>query len=125
MNTRQDYEEEGRKAERRVVHYLRLRGYKILAERFKTPDGEADIIAQKGTVIAIVEVKQRATKFALDEAMDSQTERRVMAAAEIWVERHFQNLPKDFELRFDFAGIIGKVTPFCRVHYLKHAFRPD
>lgn len=125
MNRRQTYEEQGRKAEARIVNYLRLRGYKILAERFKTPDGEADIVAQKGSVIAIIEVKQRASQAALDDAMDSQTERRVMAAAEIWVERHFHDLPKDFELRFDFAGIIGNVSPFCRVHYLKHAFRPD
>ncbi len=125
MKTRQDYEREGRRAETRVTLHLRLRGYKILAERFKTPEGEVDIIAQKGHVIAAIEVKQRATKAAMDEAMDWQTERRIMAAAEIWVERHFHDLPQDFELRFDLATIIGPVTPLSRVTYLKHAFRPD
>lgn len=125
MNTRQDYEKQGRKAEARVVMYLRLRGYKILAERFKTSEGEVDIIAQKGNVIAAVEVKQRATQTAVDEAMDWQSEHRIMSAAEIWVERHFHDLPPNFELRFDYAAIIGTVTPFCRVQYLKHAFRPD
>jgi len=122
---RRAYEQEGRKAEARVVFYLRLRGYKVLAERFKTSEGEVDIIAAKGKVIACVEVKQRATQHAADEAIDWRTEQRIMAGAEIWVERHFQSLPKDFELRFDVANIIGPVSPLCPVQYLKHAFRPS
>lgn len=122
---RQDYEKEGRRAEDRVVQYLRLRGYKILAQRFKTPEGEIDIIARKGSIIAAVEVKQRATQAAIDEAMDIRTESRIVSAMEIWAEQNFQTLPTDFEIRFDFAAIVGAVTPFSRVNYLKHAFRPD
>jgi putative endonuclease len=122
---RQAYEQEGRKAEARIVRYLRLRGYKILAERFKTPEGEVDIIAAKRKIIACVEVKQRATQRGADEAMDWRTEQRIMAAAEIWVERHFADLPRDFELRFDLAVIIGPASPLCPVQYLKHAFRAD
>lgn len=122
---RRTYEEAGRKAEARVARYLRLRGYKVLAERFKTPEGEVDIIAAKGKVIACIEVKQRTTQSGIDEAMDWRTEQRIMAAAEIWVEQNFDSLPPDFELRFDLATIIGAVTPLCRVTHLKHAFRPD
>lgn len=122
---RQSYEQEGRKAETRIVRYLRMRGYKILAERFKTSEGEVDIIASKSKVIACVEVKQRANQSGMDEAMDWRTEQRIMAASEIWVEQNFANLPQDFELRFDLASIVGSVTPMCKVSYLKHAFRPD
>lgn len=122
---RRAYEQEGRKAEARVGRYLRLRGYKILSERFKTPEGEVDIIAAKGKIIACVEVKQRASQDAANEAMDWRTEQRIMTAAEIWIERNFESLPKDFELRFDLAMIIGPVSPLCAVSYLKHAFRPD
>eukprot|EP00919_Chromeraceae_sp_WS-2016_P071810 GHVR01169996.1.p2 GENE.GHVR01169996.1~~GHVR01169996.1.p2 ORF type:complete len:126 (-),score=9.72 GHVR01169996.1:1115-1492(-) len=124
MNRRQVFESEGRKAESRAANYLRLRGYKIIEERFKTSDGEVDIIARKGKVFAFVEVKQRATQQAIDQSMDWRGEQRIMAAAEIWVERHFYDLPPNFEIRFDFASIVGPVSPLCRVTYLKHAFRP-
>jgi putative endonuclease len=123
--SRQDYEKEGRKAEARIARYLRLRGYRILVERFRTPEGEIDIIARKGTTLACVEVKQRKSQRAAQEAMDWRTEQRIMNAAEIWVNQHFQTLPQDFELRFDVAFIVGPVTPLCAVEYIKNAFRPD
>ncbi|RKQ69477.1 putative endonuclease [Litorimonas taeanensis] len=125
MKRRQHFEKEGRKAEARIARYLRLRGYSILAERYKTAEGEIDIIAMKSNIIACVEVKQRANQYAANEAMDWRTEQRIMNAAEIWVEQHFHDLPTDFELRFDLALIVGPVSPFSKVTYLKHAFRPD
>lgn len=125
MINRAESEKQGRKAEARVASYLRLRGYKILETRFRTAYGEVDLIARKGKTLAFIEVKQRATQKAVEDAMDWRTEQRVMMAAEIWVERNFANMPDDFEMRFDFAAIIGVVTPVSRVQYLKNAFRPD
>lgn len=122
MNKKQAYEIQGRKAEQRVVQYLRLRGYKIWEQRFKTTEGEIDIIAQKGKIFAFIEVKQRATQSAIDEAMDARTEKRIITCAEIWIERHYNMLPDDFEIRFDFASIIGPVNPLTKVIYLKEAF---
>jgi putative endonuclease len=40
---------------------LRLKFYRILAERYKTPVGEIDIIAARDNSIIAVEVKARAT----------------------------------------------------------------
>lgn len=125
MNNRRQNEREGRKAERRVANYLRLRGYKVLEERFKTPHGEVDLIVRKGSTLAFVEVKQRATQRAIDESMTWRGEQRIIDSAEIWVEKNFTQLPMNFEMRFDFASIIGPVSPLCRVTYLKAAFRPD
>jgi len=122
MSRRQKFEQEGRRAENRVARYLKLRGYNILEERFKTRDGEIDIIAQKNNVFAFVEVKQRNSQKGIDESMTALPESRIMKAAEIWVERHFKDLPQDFELRFDFATILGPVTPLCKVNYLENAF---
>ena len=122
MNKKQTYEKQGRQAEKRVVQYLRLRGYKIWDQRYKTTEGEIDIIAQKGKIFAFVEVKQRANQHAIDQAMDARTERRIIASAEIWIEKHYNKLPKDFELRFDFASIVGPVNPLTIVNYLKGAF---
>jgi putative endonuclease len=125
MTHRAESEKQGRKAEARVASYLRLRGYKILETRFRTAYGEVDLIARKGKTLAFIEVKQRATQKAVEDAMDWRTEQRVMTAAEIWVARNFAIMPDDFEMRFDFAAIIGVVTPVSRVRYLKNAFRPD
>ena len=50
----------GRKAEKLTRHYLRRRGYKIVAKNYMTPFGEADIVARApdGTY-CFVEVKAR------------------------------------------------------------------
>ena len=43
---------------------LPLKFYSILAERYKTPVGEIDIIARRGNTVVAVEVKARATREA-------------------------------------------------------------
>jgi len=123
--TRQEREAEGRKAEDHVARYLRLRGWKLLDQRFKTPEGEVDLIAIKGKTIAFVEVKQRENLPTRDDLVTASNERRLMAAAEIWVNRNFADLPPDFEIRFDLAVIEGRVRPLSKVSYSAHAFRGD
>ncbi len=49
----------GLAAERIAAIFLRLKGYRIIAERYRNPKGEIDILAVKGKVLAIVEVKAR------------------------------------------------------------------
>ena len=49
----------GRWAEGLAAWSLRLRGYRIVARRFRTPLGEIDLIAQRGRLVAFVEVKAR------------------------------------------------------------------
>ena len=49
----------GHLAEYVALIHLMLKGYRILGFRLKTPQGEIDILAQKGRRLAVVEVKQR------------------------------------------------------------------
>jgi putative endonuclease len=49
----------GRKGEKLATDYLKKRGYKILKRNYKTPFGEADIIAQDCEEVVFVEVKTR------------------------------------------------------------------
>ena len=58
----------GLNAEFLSVWLLRLKGYEVLARRFRGPSGEIDIVAKRGRLIAAVEVKARPT---LEEAMVS------------------------------------------------------
>jgi putative endonuclease len=49
----------GRDGESAACAALRARGYVILAERFRTPHGEIDIVARDADTIVFVEVKTR------------------------------------------------------------------
>jgi putative endonuclease len=48
-------------AETLAALMLRLKGYAIVAQRYKTPVGEIDLVALKGRRLAFVEVKRRKT----------------------------------------------------------------
>ncbi|QUT04423.1 YraN family protein [Sphingobium phenoxybenzoativorans] len=76
-------EKRGRQAERICGWWLRLKGWKILARRVRTPLGEVDLIARRGNMVAFVEVKARATAAELDFAIDERRLSRVARAAEI------------------------------------------
>ena len=79
---RQAAEAAGRRGERIAGWWLRLKGWRILARRVRTPAGEVDIVARRGNLIAFVEVKARATASELDFAIDERRLARVAAAAE-------------------------------------------
>lgn len=68
--------------------YLQLKGYRILARRYKCPVGEIDLIVRRGRRLAFVEVKYRQT---IEEAAFSITDRqkeRIERAAAYWLMRH-------------------------------------
>lgn len=53
----------GRWAERRAAQFLDERGYTLIAQNYRKPWGEIDIIVQKDTVLVFVEVKANATQY--------------------------------------------------------------
>jgi len=75
-------ERSGREGERRAALWLRAKGWRILADRVKTPRGEIDLIARRGSLVAFVEVKYRRNKVDLDHAIDEYRLARVAAAVE-------------------------------------------
>lgn len=85
---RRDAEAAGRRGERLAAWWLRLKGWRILDQRVRTPAGEVDLVAQKGTLIAFVEVKTRTSAAALDFAIDRRRLARVAAAAEYLMPRY-------------------------------------
>jgi len=90
MRDRRAAEARGRDGESRAAWYLRLRGWRILDRRVRTPVGEVDLVARRGKLIAFVEVKTRATAAELDFAIDEPRLARVAAAAEYLMPRYTQ-----------------------------------
>jgi len=51
----------GRRAEVLAAAWLMAKGYRILGFRLKTPQAEIDLLAKRGQILAVVEVKRRAS----------------------------------------------------------------
>ena len=99
----------GLSAESRAAALLMAKGYRILAKRFRTPNGEIDLVAKRRNLVAFIEVKARAS---LDEAAYAVTPRqqgRIINAAQAW----FAALPDhaELELRFDAILIAPRRLP--------------
>ena len=90
----------GRRAEVWAALWLMARGYRILGFRLRTPQGEIDLLAQRGRVLAVVEVKQRATlQAALEAVSDVQRERLRRAGRAIAARRpSLQNMAVRLDL---------------------------
>ncbi|OYW49692.1 MAG: hypothetical protein B7Y36_02120 [Novosphingobium sp. 28-62-57] len=86
--SRAEAERQGRRGETLALWWLRLRGWRILAQRVKVKVGEVDIVARKGRTVAFVEVKWRRDAALLDEAIDAHRLRRVARAAEMLAPRY-------------------------------------
>lgn len=81
-------ERRGRLAETLAVALLRLKGYRILERRYKTPVGEIDIIAERKNTLIFVEVKARRRMRDAIESIGSGQRRRISRAAEAYLARH-------------------------------------
>lgn len=89
----------GRRGERLAALWLRLKGYRILARGVRTPAGEIDLVARRGRLLVLVEVKARA---ALDDALaavGARQQARIARAGEAFLQRH--PALAGCELRFD------------------------
>lgn len=95
---------------------LRLKGYRVLATRYRTPLGEIDIVARRGKVLAFVEVKARPSLGAGLEAITDEGYRRIEAAADLYLAKHPQF--SDFTLRFDLMVVRPRRWP----HHVENAF---
>ncbi len=75
---------DGHRSEWVAALWLMLRGYQILGFRLKSPAGEIDILARRGRVLAVVEVKRRQSLDAARMAVtDIQYERLLAAGRQV------------------------------------------
>lgn len=110
-------ERKGREAEAQAAQWLAQQGWRILAERVKTPLGEIDLIARKDSLTAFIEVKWRKKAIDLDTAIDERRLHRVAAAAEIVA---YEYAEEGDDLRID----VILLAPGSRPRHITNAFQP-
>lgn len=106
----------GRKGEKLTEEYLKARGYKILKRNYRTPFGEADLVAEDGDEIVFVEVKTRTSDLygTPAEAVGEAKRRRYRQIARFyWMETG-----EEPNARFD----VAEVWEDGRIEYHKYAF---
>ena len=106
-------------AERLAGLWLQMKGYHIAARRFETYFGEIDIIARRGNVIAIVEVKARPTIEEAMEAVKQPSRKRIDKAANVFLAR--QSDAKKLRLRYDLIAI----SPWKLPRHIESFFQPE
>lgn len=89
--------------------WLRLKGYSILETRLKRPIGEIDIIAKRGSVLAFIEVKQRARIDLAISAVPHRSWQRIARTAEYWAARSPHLCQLDW--RYDLVAITPRSFP--------------
>jgi putative endonuclease len=99
----------GHRSEWLAALALMLKGYRIVARRYRTRLGEIDLIARRGDLVAIVEVKARPTLADAMEAVAWQSERRIEAAADLWLSR--QRDYARLSVRFDLVAVLPRRWP--------------
>lgn len=114
---RQQRDAAGRRAEIISAWLLRLKGYRVLEQRFKTPVGEIDLIARRASVIAFIEVKARPSAAAALESVSPRQRRRITRAAMVFVQKR-PDLA-DNQMRFDLI----LVSPGQMPHHIVDAWR--
>ncbi len=116
MAKREEAERRGRIAEHVALWYLRLKGYKLLAHRFKATTGEIDLVMRKRDTTVFVEVKARPTVDAAVIAVSTRQRQRIAAGARAWMSRD----PKGASAywRFDIVA----VSPYLWPTHIENAF---
>ena len=107
-------QETGLLGEIRAAAYLRRRGMRILARRYRTAHGEIDLVAREGNTIVFIEVKTR-PRGRLDSglaAVHAEKRGHIRSAAREYLKRH-----GPAEYRFDVVEITA-----AGPRHIKNAF---
>ena len=109
----------GRRQELLAALLLLAKGYRILGLRLKTPQGEIDLLAQRGDVLVVVEVKSRASLQAALEAVGAAQVQRLRRAGEAQAARRPDRMR--LNVRLDLVALAPGAWP----RHIPDAWRDD
>jgi len=96
---RQAAERRGHRAERHAALLLRLKGFRLLARRYRSPVGEIDIVARRARLLIAVEVKARGDLETAAFAIDGRQKSRIIRATDHFLAANPSY--SDCRIRFD------------------------
>lgn len=99
----------GRAGEWRAALWLMAKGYRILGFRLKAAQAEIDLLAVRGSVLAVVEVKHRADLAQALEAVDPDQRERLRRAG--LAIAHGRPRLRDKTVRLDLIALTPRKLP--------------
>lgn len=117
-STGKNAERRGRRAETIAALLLMLKGYRLIAQRYKTPLGEIDLIAKSGDTFCFIEVKARATVDFASTALGPKQQKRIARAALYFAQ---QRRDTDISMRFD----VILLAPWRLPRHIPNAWTAD
>ena len=119
----------GRRGEAMARRALKRKGLKLLAENYRCPGGEIDLIfldtstrrAAGVETLVFVEVKTRTSdEYTSPEfAVDTDKQRRIRKASDYYVSRHDAD---DYDVRYDIVSIVARDGAKPRIEHIPDAF---
>ena len=111
----------GKQGEDLAAHYLLEKGFEILERNWRFEKKEIDIIARKGNIVAIVEVKTRSTAyFGRPEEFVTKAKQKFLVHA---ADAYAQLLDFDAEIRYDIVAIVLN-SNHTEINHIEDAFIP-
>ena len=110
----------GELGERIAERWLRMRGWKVVQRRFRSGHRDIDLVVERDSVVAFVEVKaRRGDRFGGPvEAVNWRKQRELSRSARVWVDRHGR---RNDAYRFDVIGVLVAGSR-VRIRHIPDAF---
>ncbi|NHN25693.1 endonuclease [Flavobacterium jejuense] len=114
-----EHNELGKIGEEKAVVFLQEKGYEILETNWTFDKAEVDIIAQKGIILAVVEVKTRSSiDFGLPQDFVKPKKIQLLLKA---INEYVILNDLDVEVRFDIIAIHKEKSKFV-IEHIEEAF---
>ena len=116
-----NFHELGKAGEELAISHLKSKGFEILETNWRKGSLEIDIIARKGPILAIVEVKSRSTNVfgEPEEFVTKSKQKNLVKAANSFVIQ--KNL--EVETRFDIISVLTQGSNY-KIYHIEDAFYP-
>lgn len=117
-----DRAELGKSAEDIAAEHLRRHGLEVLTRNFRRRNGEIDIVARAGEVLAIVEVRTRSSEVfgGAAASIDGWKRHKIIRATEQLLQQQ-KDLAR-LRVRFDVIVVHRADSAQPTVEWIKHAF---
>jgi putative endonuclease len=117
-----DRAELGKTAEDIAAEHLRRQGLEVLTRNYRRRNGELDIVARVGDVLAIVEVRTRSTELfgGAAASIDGWKRHKIIRATQQLLQQR-QELAR-LRVRFDVIVVHDAAGAHPRVEWIQHAF---